>query len=125
MRQETDRGTSLRRLSFDLTGLPPTPTDLDRLLANPSLESYAREVDRLLASPAYGEHWGRHWLDLARYADTHGGSAIGFKRVPFSYTYRDYVIRALNSDVAYDLFLVEHVAGDLFLVGTNLQHGLE
>ncbi|MBI1314206.1 DUF1553 domain-containing protein, partial [bacterium] len=77
-----------------------------------SPDAFAEVVDRLLDSPRYGERWGRHWLDIARYADTHGGSAIGFTKFPFSYTYRDYVIRSLNEDVPYDRFVTEQLAAD-------------
>jgi len=102
----------IRRATFDLTGLPPEWPDVEAFLNDDSPEAFARVVDRLLASPQYGERWGRHWLDLARYADTHGGSAIGFVNFPFSYAYRDYVIRALNADVPYDRFLREQLAAD-------------
>ena len=108
---ETDRGTALRRLSFDLTGLPPTPADRDRFLSNLSSEAYAREVDRLLASPAYGEHWGRHWLDTAGYADSAGVLSSDVP-LPFTWRYRDYVIRAFNANKPYDRFLHEQLAGD-------------
>jgi len=108
---EAGRGTLLRRLSFDLTGLPPGPEDLDRFLANPSLESYAHEVDRLLASPAYGEHWGRHWLDTAGYADS-AGVLSEDRPLPFTWRYRDYVIRTFNKNKPYDRFLQEQLAGD-------------
>jgi len=109
-----DRRRLVRRASFDLTGLPPTWEEVEAFVADPApdAEAFARVVDRLLASPRYGERWGRHWLDIARYADTHGGAAIGFARFPFSYTYRDYVIRALNDDVPWDRFITEQVAAD-------------
>ena len=102
----------LRRVSFDLTGLPPSPQVMDAFLENPSSDARAEVVDDLLASKQYGEHWGRHWLDIARYADTHGGSAIGFTRFPFSYTYRDYVIEAFHQDLPYDRFIMEQLAAD-------------
>ncbi|HMO84829.1 MAG TPA: DUF1549 domain-containing protein, partial [Lacipirellulaceae bacterium] len=75
-------------------------------------DAFTRVVDRLLDSPRYGENWGRHWLDIARYADTHGGASFGFTRFPYSYTYRDYVIHAFNADVPYNRFLLEQIAAD-------------
>jgi len=102
----------LRRATFDLTGLPPEWSEVEAFLNDDTPDAFAKVIDRLLDSDAYGERWGRHWLDLARYADTHGGSAIGFKRFPFSYTYRDYVIAAFNDDVPYDRFLLEQLAAD-------------
>ena len=102
----------IRRASLDLTGLPPTWEEVDAFANDNSDEAYPRLLDRLLDSPAYGQRWGRHWLDIARYADTHGGSAIGFTSFPFSYTYRDYVIRAFNDDVPYDRFVIEQIAAD-------------
>jgi hypothetical protein len=81
-------------------------------MADASPDAREKVLDRLLNSPRYGERWGRHWLDLARYADTHGGSAIGFTRFPFSYTYRDYVIRSFNADVPYERFVTEQIAAD-------------
>ena len=102
----------IRRATFDLTGLPPTWGEVQSFVADQSPNAREKVLDRLLNSPRYGERWGRHWLDLARYADTHGGSAIGFTRFPFSYTYRDYVIRAFNADVPYDRFVTEQIAAD-------------
>ena len=109
-----DRRTLLRRATFDLTGLPPSWKEVQDFVNDPAPdgEAFGAVLDRLLESPAYGERWGRHWLDLARYADTHGGSAIGFTRFPFSYTYRDYVIGAFNEDLPYDRFLLEQIAAD-------------
>ncbi len=89
-----DRRTLLRRATYDLAGLPPTSREIEEFVADQSPEAYARAVDRLLASPAYGEHWGRHWLDLARYGDTRWVGAAEDRRLPFAYTYRDWVIRA-------------------------------
>ena len=103
--------TLLRRLTYDLTGLPPTPADTAAFLADPSPNAYEKLVDRLLASPAYGEQWGRKWLDLVRYADT-AGDASDFP-VPELYRYRNYVIRSFNGDKPFDLFLREQIAGDL------------
>jgi hypothetical protein len=108
----TSRREWIRRATFDLTGLPPTWEEVRDFLADQSQNAREKVLDRLLDSPRYGERWGRHWLDLARYADTHGGSAIGFTRFPFSYTYRDYVIRAFNADIPYDRFVTEQIAAD-------------
>jgi len=108
---EADRHTLIRRLSFDLTGTPPTPNEIETYLADRNPDAYERLVDRLLASPAYGERWGRHWLDLVRYADTYGHEFD--IDILNAYGYRDYVIRALNADLPYDKFVVEQVAGDL------------
>ncbi len=102
----------IRRASFDLTGLPPTWEEVREFVEDPSPEAREKVIDRMLASPRYGERWGRHWLDLARYADTHGASAIGFTKFPFSYTYRDYVIRAFNDDIPYHRFVTEQLAAD-------------
>jgi cytochrome c553 len=106
-----ERRVWLRRVSFDLVGLPPTPDDLAAYLADTSPEAERKVVDRLLASPHFGERWGRHWLDLVRYAESHGHEFDAV--IPNAYQYRDYVIRALNADVPYDRFVREHVAGDL------------
>jgi hypothetical protein len=105
-----DRRTLLRRVTFDLTGLPPTPDELDAFLGDRSPDAWARVVDRLLASPHYGEHWGRHWLDVVRYADTGGFEADLL--YPHAYHYRDYVIRSLNANKPFDRFIQEQVAGD-------------
>ncbi len=107
---EADKQTLLRRATFDLTGLPPTPEELEAFLADESPEAFAKAVERLLASPRYGERWGRHWLDVARYADT-GGDASDWP-VPEVRLYRDYVIDAFNRDMPYDQFVVEQLAGD-------------
>ncbi len=106
-----DRRTLLRRITFDLTGLPPTPREINEFLADQSINAYERVVERLLASPHYGVRWGRHWLDLVRYAETYGHE-YDFEKPP-AWPYRDYVVRALNGDVPFDLFVTEHVAGDL------------
>ncbi len=109
-----DRRTLLRRVTYDLTGLPPTAEEADAFLADRSHDAYEKVVDRLLASPSYGERWGRHWLDVARYADTKDGVLqYGDARIrPYAYTYRDYVIRALNADTPYDRFVQEQLAAD-------------
>jgi hypothetical protein len=109
-----DKRTLIRRATYDLIGLPPTPEEVDAFLADNSPDAFARVVDRLLASPAYGERWGRHWLDVARYADTKDGVLMfGDDRVrPYAYTYRDYVIRAFNEDLPFDRFIHEQLAAD-------------
>jgi hypothetical protein len=106
-----DRRTLLRRATFDLIGLPPTPAETAAFLNDASPDAWARVVDRLLASPHYGERWGRHWLDVVRYADTAGETAD--YPVPEAYRYRNYVINAFNKDTPYDQFIREQVAGDL------------
>jgi hypothetical protein len=110
-----DRRTLLRRVTYDLTGLPPTTEEAEAFEKDKSPDAFARVVDRLLASPHYGERWGRHWLDVARYADTKDGVLMfGDDRVrPFAYTYRDYVIRAFNEDVPFDRFVHEQLAADM------------
>ena len=110
--QPASRADWIRRATFDLTGLPPSWEEVQGFMADASPDAREKVLDRLLNSPRYGERWGRHWLDLARYADTHGGSAIGFTRFPFSYTYRDYVIRSFNADVPYERFVTEQIAAD-------------
>ncbi|HEY1380275.1 MAG TPA: PSD1 and planctomycete cytochrome C domain-containing protein [Gemmataceae bacterium] len=107
---EADRATLIRRVSLDLTGLPPTPAEVEAFLTDRSPDAYGRLVDRLLASPAYGERWGRHWLDLARYADSNGYSIDAPREI---WKYRDYVLDALNRDLPFSQFVVEQVAGDL------------
>jgi hypothetical protein len=108
---EADRRTLIRRLSFDLTGLPPTLHEVAEFLADPAPDAYERLVDRLLASPRYGERWARHWLDLVRFAET-GGHEFDYDIVS-AFRYRDYVIRAFNADLAYSSFVTEQIAGDL------------
>ncbi|MCA9015146.1 MAG: PSD1 domain-containing protein [Planctomycetaceae bacterium] len=106
-----DKRTLIRRTTFDLTGLPPTPAEIDDFLNDSSPLAFEKVVDRLLASPHYGEHWARHWLDIARYADSNGlDENIAFGN---AWKYRDYVVNALNKDKPYDLFLKEQLAGDL------------
>lgn len=109
--RDADKQVLIRRLCVDLLGLPPTIQQLDEFLADNSDDAYERLVDRLLASPAYGERWGRHWLDVAGYADSDGYLAADRLR-PEAWRYRDYVIRSLNADLPYDRFLTEQVAGD-------------
>src|SRR5580765_7453425 len=105
-----DRTTLIRRATLDLTGLPPTPEDVQAFLADNAPDAFAKVVDRLLASPQYGERWGRHWLDLARYADTNGFKTDEPR--PNIWRYRDYVIQAFNDDKPYDRFIREQIAGD-------------
>jgi hypothetical protein len=107
---EADRITLLRRLSLDLIGLPPTPEEVDACRADDSPEGFAKQVERLLRSPHYGERWGRHWLDAARYADSDGYEKDKSRQV---WAYRDWVIQALNRDLPYDRFIAEQLAGDL------------
>jgi len=107
---QADARTLIRRLYFDLIGLPPSPEAIQKFTTNPTPEAYERLVDTLLASPRFGERWGRHWLDLVRYAETLGHE-FDFPRHN-AWRYRDYVIRALNQDVPYDQFVLEHLAGD-------------
>lgn len=107
---EADRITLLRRLHLDLIGLAPTPEEIDAFLRDGSPEAYERVVERLLASPHYGERWGRHWLDLARYADSNGYSIDSARTI---WKYRDWVIEALNADQPFDQFTVDQLAGDL------------
>ena len=102
----------MRRLSFDLTGLPPTPNQVQTFLTDRSPDAYEKLVDRLLASPRYGERWARRWLDLARYADTNGYEK---DRARVIWPYRDWLIRALNSDMPFDEFTVKQLAGDLLV----------
>ncbi|MFO0950256.1 MAG: PSD1 and planctomycete cytochrome C domain-containing protein [Isosphaeraceae bacterium] len=108
---EADRPTLIRRLTFDLTGLPPTPEEVDTFVNDDRPDAYERLVDRLLASPRYGERWGRHWLDVAGYADSEGKREQDIPR-PSAWRYRDYVIRSFNADKPYDRFLTEQLAGD-------------
>jgi hypothetical protein len=107
-----DKRTLIRRATFDLTGLPPTIQEIESFEADESPNAFEKVVDRLLASPRYGERWGRYWLDVARYADTKGYVFEEERRYPFSYTYRDWVIRAFNEDLPYDQFLIQQIAAD-------------
>ena len=112
-----DRLTLLRRATIDMTGLPPTPEETQQFLNDKSPNAYEKIVDRLLASPAYGERWARHWLDVVRYADSNGFKADETR--PNIWRYRDYVIKALNDDKPYDRFIKEQVAGDEIYPGSN------
>jgi uncharacterized protein DUF1553/uncharacterized protein DUF1549/F5/8 type C domain-containing protein len=108
---EADRVTLIRRLSYDLLGLPPTPAEIDEFVNDKTPDAYLQLVRRMLASPRYGERWGRHWLDVVHYGDTHGYDKD--KRRDHAWPYRDYVIRAFNSDKPYDRFVREQLAGDV------------
>ncbi len=114
---EAERVTLIRRLSLDLLGLPPTPEEVDTFCADHRPDAYECLVDRLLASPQYGERWGRHWLDLARYADSNGYSIDGPREI---WKYREWVINALNRDMPFREFVIEQIAGDM-LPGTTLE----
>ncbi|MDG3004991.1 PSD1 and planctomycete cytochrome C domain-containing protein [Paludisphaera mucosa] len=107
---EASKLALVRRATFDLIGLPPTPEEVDGFLADDRADAYERLVDRLLASPRYGERWGRHWLDVVRYAESDGYNADAYR--PEAWRYRDYVVRSLDADKPYDRFLAEQVAGD-------------
>jgi hypothetical protein len=108
---EADRSTLLRRVAFDLTGLPPTPGESDAFLADTSPDAYVRMVERYLASPHYGERWGKYWLDAAGYADSNGYFNADSDR-PLAWKYRDYVVRSFNADKPFDVFVREQLAGD-------------
>jgi mono/diheme cytochrome c family protein len=114
---EADRRTLIRRLVFDLTGLPPTPEEVEAFVADTTSDAYERLVDRLLSSPRYGERWARHWLDVVHFGETHGYDKD--KPRPNAWPYRDYVIRSLNDDKPYGRFLAEQIAGDVLFPGTS------
>jgi hypothetical protein len=116
--RSADKRTLIRRATYDLVGLPPTPAEIQDFLNDHSPEAFAKVVDRLLASPRYGERWGRHWLDVARYADSNGlDENLVYKN---AYRYRDYVIAAFNKDKPFDQFLTEQLAGDLLPESSDL-----
>jgi hypothetical protein len=118
--EPADKHTLLRRVYFDLTGLPPTPQEMEAFLKDRSKDAFEKVVNQLLDSPRYGERWGRYWLDVARYADTKGYLAGGEeRRFAFSHTYRDYVIRSFNEDKPYDRFLLEQLAADQLDLGDD------
>jgi hypothetical protein len=117
---DADKRTLLRRVTYDLTGLPPTPAEELAFAADNSPKAYEHVVDRLLASKAYGERWGRMWLDVVRYADTTGGG--GDFPIPQAYKYRDYVIQSFNEDTPYDRFIKEQIAGDLLPASSEPEH---
>jgi hypothetical protein len=114
----SDRATLLRRVSLDLTGLPPTPAEIDAFLADGAADAYDKQVERLLASPHYGERWARRWLDLARYADTNGYEKDRQRSI---WPYRDWVIWAINADLPFDQFTIEQLAGDMLPGATAAQ----
>ncbi|HZU38937.1 MAG TPA: DUF1549 domain-containing protein, partial [Gemmataceae bacterium] len=114
---EADRRTLIRRLYFDVLGLPPAPEAVDAFVTDPDPRAYEKLVDRLLASPAYGERWARHWLDVVHYGDTHGYDKDKVR--PHAWPFRDYVIRAFNEGKPYSRFVREQLAGDVFYPGTR------
>jgi mono/diheme cytochrome c family protein len=116
---KADKRTIIRRASYDLLGLPPTAEQVEAFVSDNSPDAFPKLVDRLLASPHYGERWGRYWLDIARYADTKGYVFEEERRYAFAYTYRDYVIRALNEDLPYDQFIVQQIAADQLPLGDD------
>ena len=120
---ETDKITLIRRATFDLLGLPPTPAEVDAFLKDGAADAYEKLIDRLLASPHYGERWGRHWLDVAGYADSEGYSGTDPVRKTH-YRYRDYVIRSINADKPWDLFIQEQLAGDEMIPGPSPKYEL-
>ena len=118
--RDADKRTLLRRVTFDLTGLPPTPQEVNEFLADKSRDAYPKLVERLLASKAYGERWGRIWLDVVRYSDTSSNTAD--YPVPDIYKYRDYVVQSFQQDKPYDRFIKEQIAGDLLPAATEAEH---
>jgi hypothetical protein len=114
-----DKRTLIRRATYDLIGLPPTPQQVEEFMNDKSAEAFPRLVDRLLNSPHYGERWGRYWLDVARYADTKGYVFEEERRYPYSFTYRDYVVRAFNEDLPFDQFIIHQIAADLLPLGDD------
>jgi hypothetical protein len=117
--EEATRHVLIRRATFDLLGLPPTPAEVAAFVQDDSPQAFDKLVDRLLASPRYGERWARHWLDVARYADNKGYVFFEDKKYPWAYTYRDYVIRAWNDDLPYDQFVREQLAADQLDLGED------
>ena len=119
-----DKRTLIRRATFDLIGLPPTPEEVQDFVDDDSPDAFAKVVDRLLASPHYGERWGRHWLDVARYSDTKGQPRRNTEdnANPFAWTYRDYVIRSFNEDKPYNIFILEQIAADRLFEMPNWNH---
>src|ERR1041385_2828093 len=117
--EPADKRTLIRRVYYDLIGLPPTPEETEDFLSDDSPKAFEKVVDKLLASPHYGERWGRHWLDVARYSDAKGQ----FDRrressvYPYAWTYRDYVVKAFNDDKPYDRFIIEQLAADKLNLG--------
>jgi cytochrome c553 len=120
---QADKRTLIRRVTFDLTGLPPTPAEIDAFLKDERPEAYADLVNRLLDSPHYGERWGRHWLDVVRYAESTANDANAVMR--YAWRYRDYVVRSFNTDKPYDQFIIDQLAGDLLPPSGNLSRDAE
>ena len=118
---EADKRTLIRRVTFDLTGLPPTPQEIAAFLADTRPGAYERVIDRLLASPHYGERWARHWLDLARFGESHGYEYDRLRE--HAWRYRDWVVDALNRDLPYDQFVREQLAGDVLPGGSPIATG--
>ena len=117
---QATRSALIRRLTYDLIGLPPSPDEVDSFVADIDPNAYEKLVDRLLASPQYGERWGRHWLDVVRYADSNDMRAIGTRHdITETYRYRDWVVRSLNGDLRYDRFMMDQIAGDLLPAATQ------
>jgi hypothetical protein len=116
-----DKRTLIRRATLDLWGIPPTAEEVEAFEDDKSADAFERLVDKLLASPRYGERWGRHWLDVARYADTKGYVFTQDRRYPYAYTYRDYVIASLNADMPYDQFIIQQIAADQLPRGDNVR----
>ena len=116
---EADRRTLIRRATFDLLGLPPTPEEVEAFEKDKDPQAYEKVIDRLLASPRYGERWARHWLDVARYSDTKGYVFQEERRYPFAYTYRDWAIEAFNADLPYDQFILQQLAADRLPLGED------
>jgi mono/diheme cytochrome c family protein len=116
-----DKRTLIRRATYDLIGLPPTPDEVQAFVDDPAPDAYAKVVDRLLASPQYGERWGRYWLDTARYADTKGDikPQQDVPLYPYAWTYRDYVVRSFNEDKPYNRFVIEQLAADKLPAGRD------
>ena len=116
-----DKRTLIRRAYFDLIGLPPTPEEVEKFVTDSSSKAYENLIDRLLASPQYGERWGRHWLDVARYSDTKGDPAKRRETpaYPFAWTYRDYVIKSFNEDKPFNRFILEQIAADRLPLGND------
>ncbi|MFO0847781.1 MAG: PSD1 and planctomycete cytochrome C domain-containing protein [Gemmataceae bacterium] len=114
-----DKRALIRRAYFDLVGLPPTAAEIEAFVADQSPTAFERVVDRLLASPHYGERWGRHWLDIARYADSKGYVFTEERTYPYAYTYRDYVIQSFNEDKPFDRFVLEQLAADQLDLGAD------
>ena len=114
---DADRRTLIRRLTVDLIGLPPTPQEIDAFVNNPAPDAYETLVDRLLASPHYGERWGRHWLDIARFGESQGYERDKLR--DHAWPYRDYVIRSFNADKPYPQFIREQLAGDVLEPATR------